>query len=123
MASAQESAIGTHPDLDCVGTAATVDGALAQMAASKPDVVLMDIQLPGTDGIEGTRRISASYSGVSILILTAGAPPPRVAGAGPGGGGRGFFSKQGVSPPLSGREETRPGTKRAFKGATPEAVS
>ncbi|MDR2983595.1 MAG: response regulator, partial [Nocardiopsaceae bacterium] len=53
LASALEIAIGTQADLDCVGTAATVDQALAQVALHRPDVVLMDIQLPGTDGIEG----------------------------------------------------------------------
>ena len=95
LASALEIAIGTQPDLDCVGTAATVDGALAQMAACKPDVVLMDIQLPGTDGIEGTRRISASYSGVSILILTAGATPQRLAAAA-AAGAAGFLAKDGA---------------------------
>ena len=95
LASALEIAIGTQPDLDCVGTAATVDDALAQMAACKPDVVLMDIQLPGTDGIEGTRRISASYSGVSILILTAGATPQRLAAAA-AAGAAGFLAKDGA---------------------------
>ena len=95
LASALEIAIGTQPDLDCVGTAATVDDALAQMAAFKPDVVLMDIQLPGTDGIEGTRRISASYSGVSILILTAGATPQRLAAAA-AAGAAGFLAKDGA---------------------------
>lgn len=94
LASALEIAIGTQPDLDCVGTAATVDDALAQMAAHRPDVVLMDIQLPGMDGIEGTRQISAIYSGVSILILTAGATPERLAAAA-AAGAAGFLAKDG----------------------------
>jgi DNA-binding NarL/FixJ family response regulator len=94
LASALEIAIGTQPDLDCVGTAATVDDALAQMAERRADVVLMDIQLPGTDGIEGTRRISADYPGVSILILTAGATPQRLAAAA-AAGAAGFLAKDG----------------------------
>jgi DNA-binding NarL/FixJ family response regulator len=92
LASALEIAIGTQPDLDCVGTAATVDDALAQMAAHRPDVVLMDIQLPGTDGIEGTRQISETYPKVSILILTAGATPQRLAAAA-AAGATGFLAK------------------------------
>jgi DNA-binding NarL/FixJ family response regulator len=94
LASALEIAIGTQPDLDCVGTAATVDDALAKMAERRADVVLMDIQLPGTDGIEGTRRISADYPGVSILILTAGATPQRLAAAA-AAGAAGFLAKDG----------------------------
>lgn len=94
LASALEIAIGTQPDLDCVGTAATVDDALEQMAEHHPDVVLMDIQLPGTDGIEGTRRISEGYPGVSILILTAGATPKRLAAAA-AAGAAGFLAKDG----------------------------
>jgi DNA-binding NarL/FixJ family response regulator len=94
LASALEIAIGMQPDLDCVGTAATVDDALAQMAAHTPDVVLMDIQLPGTDGIEGTRQISAIYPCVSILILTAGATLQRLAAAA-AAGAAGFLAKDG----------------------------
>ena len=75
LASALEIAIGTQPDMDCVGTAATIDDALASVAEHRPDVVLMDIQLPGLDGIEGTRQIKAAYPDVTILILTAGATP------------------------------------------------
>jgi DNA-binding NarL/FixJ family response regulator len=92
LASALEIAIGTQPDLDCVGTAATVDDALAQMAAHRPDVVLMDIKLPGTDGIEGTRQISEIYPRVTILILTAGATPQRLAAAATAGAA-GFLAK------------------------------
>ena len=94
LASALEIAIGTQPDMDCVGTAATVDDALTQIAERRPDVVLMDIQLPGTDGIEGTRRIKAVDRDVSILILTAGATPVRLAAAA-AAGATGFLAKDG----------------------------
>jgi DNA-binding NarL/FixJ family response regulator len=94
LASALEIAIGTQPDMDCVGTAATVDDALAQVAVHWPEVVLMDIQLPGIDGIEGTRRIKAIHPDVSILILTAGATPVRLAAAAEAGAGA-FLAKDG----------------------------
>lgn len=94
LASALEIAIGTQPDMDCVGTAATVHEALSQVALRWPDVVLMDIQLPGADGIEGTRRIKAIHPAVTILILTAGATPARLAAAAAAGAG-GFLAKDG----------------------------
>jgi DNA-binding NarL/FixJ family response regulator len=94
LAAALEIAIGTQPDMDCVGTAATVEDALATVAQRRPDVVLMDIQLPGADGIEGTRRIKAAYPDVNILILTAGATAGRLAAAAEAGAG-GFLAKNG----------------------------
>src|SRR5258708_26785086 len=82
LASALEVAIGTEPDMDCVRAVGTVGEALEKMGRQVPDVVLIDIELPGADGIEGTRRIKATYPEVCVLILTAGGPPPRpVSGA------------------------------------------
>jgi len=92
LASALEVAIGTQPDLECLGAAGTVDDALERIARHVPDVVLMDIELPGDDGIQGTRRIKASYPEVLIFILTAGANASRLAAAA-AAGAAGFLSK------------------------------
>ncbi len=117
LASALEIAIGTQPDMDCVGTAATVEDALSRVADRRPDVVLMDIQLPGADGIEGTRRIKAAYPDVSILILTAGATPRRLAAAA-AAGARGFLAKDGpFTDILAAIRNPMPG-KMVIEGAT-----
>src|SRR5258708_39376106 len=88
LASALEIAIRIKPDLDCVGTAVTIDDAVALMSARRTDVVLMDIQLPETNGIEGTKRIKAAFPDVSILILTAALTSQRLAAAAEAGAPR-----------------------------------
>lgn len=92
LSSALEIAIGAQPDLECVGSAATVEDALDRISLRVPDVVLMDIGLPGADGIEGTRRIKATYPQVSVLILTGVATPERLAAA-TAAGATGFLAK------------------------------
>jgi DNA-binding NarL/FixJ family response regulator len=60
-----------EPDLHVVGEAGNGDQAVAQVAALGPDVVLMDVRMPGTDGIAATRRIMADPScGARVVILT-----------------------------------------------------
>ena len=57
-------------DMEVVGEAADGNEAVALAAEQKPDVVLMDVRMPDTDGIEATRRIVDSGSSARIIILT-----------------------------------------------------
>jgi DNA-binding NarL/FixJ family response regulator len=59
-----------EPDLDVVGEAGDGRTAVDQVGALRPDVVLMDVRMPGMNGIEATERIVAAFPGTRVLILT-----------------------------------------------------
>ena len=57
-------------ETDVVGEATTGDEAVAQALSMQPDLILMDIKMPGANGIEATRRILHASPHIAILIVT-----------------------------------------------------
>jgi DNA-binding NarL/FixJ family response regulator len=62
--------LSVEPDLAIVGEASDGAEAITLCARERPDVVLMDVRMPGTDGIEATRTITAGHDPPRVLILT-----------------------------------------------------
>ena len=63
--------IDAQPDLRVVGEAEDGEAAVRTAAAVRPDVVVMDLAMPGMDGVDATRRILADRPEARIVILTA----------------------------------------------------
>ncbi|WP_353950604.1 response regulator transcription factor [Knoellia sp. S7-12] len=64
------SLLETVDDIDVVGAAGDGESAVRMTHELQPDVVLMDLNLPGMPGLEATRRIVAGDPGVRVLVLT-----------------------------------------------------
>jgi len=62
--------LGVVPDMEVISEAATGDETIAQALARQPDVILMDIKMPGTNGIEATRRILHASPHIRVLMVT-----------------------------------------------------
>lgn len=64
-----------EPDLEVVAQAATGDEALAMAARHTPDVAVLDLQMPGPDGIAVTERLATDLPGCGVVIVTSHGRP------------------------------------------------
>jgi two-component system, NarL family, response regulator NreC len=62
--------IDAEPDLETVGEAGDVRGAIFETRATKPDLVLLDVTMPGESGLEGIPKLLHEHADVKILILS-----------------------------------------------------
>jgi DNA-binding NarL/FixJ family response regulator len=67
--------LGELPGLAFVGEATSGEEALPRIGEARPDVVVMDWQMPGIDGVEATRRVLAEYPHVRVVGFTSSGEP------------------------------------------------
>lgn len=70
--------LGMLPAIELVGEAASGAEAVATVPKAKPQVVLMDLMMPGMDGIEATRRLHELHPEVKVIVLTSFADDDRL---------------------------------------------
>jgi len=63
--------LGLEPDMDVVGSVGTGEEAVERVRALRPDVVLMDLEMPDMGGLEATRRLLALGTATRVLVLTS----------------------------------------------------
>jgi DNA-binding NarL/FixJ family response regulator len=86
-----------HGDILIMGEAATGEEAVEKAKRLKPDVIVMDLRLPGIDGIEATRRIVRSDPNAHVLVLTMDAPEDVLLDVFEAGAS-GYLRKTGMAP-------------------------
>jgi DNA-binding NarL/FixJ family response regulator len=99
------------PDLEVVGAAGDGAAAIAAVERTAPDVVLMDLRMPGVDGPTATARITAAHPDVAVLVLTTYADDASITTA-LAAGARGYLTKD------AGRAEIATAVRAVASGQT-----
>lgn len=104
--------IGALDDMDVVGLAADGAQAVEACRTARPDVVVLDLEMPVMDGIEATRRILVDAPSTAVLVLTSFSDRPRILGA-IEAGACGYLLKDAAA------EEVAEGIRAAARGESP----
>jgi DNA-binding NarL/FixJ family response regulator len=104
--------LGMLPGIEVVAEAADGDSALAAIAEHTPDVALMDVRMPGLDGVAATQRLAQTHPSVAVVVLTSHADDDTVLAA-LAAGARGFLTKS------AGRTEIAQAILAAAAGLSP----
>jgi DNA-binding NarL/FixJ family response regulator len=89
------SVLSQHPGVTVVGTATSGEQALELYSTLRPEVVIMDVQMPGMNGFEAARRLRRQGAGVRVLIVSAHDEPQYEAIA-RAAGAEGFMTKKAL---------------------------
>jgi DNA-binding NarL/FixJ family response regulator len=119
-----EQLLAGTDDIEVVGQAANGAEALEVVRRIRPDVVLMDLQMPGVDGVAATRAIMAENLGVDVLVLTSFSDSERIIAA-LNAGAVGYLLKdadpedvlQGIRAVSRGESPIHPRAARALLGS------
>jgi DNA-binding NarL/FixJ family response regulator len=104
--------LGMLPGIRVVAAAADGDSALALTSELRPDVVLMDVRMPGLDGVAATQQLAHAHPEVAVVVLTSHADDDTVQAA-LAAGARGFLTKS------SGRVQIAEAIHAAAAGLSP----
>ena len=119
--------VAAVPGVDTVETAASGEEVLARYPHEHPDLILMDVRMPGLGGLETTRQLVAKYPEVKVIMLTAADDRDQVAAA-VTSGARGYLLKDvsqeelcaAVGHALDGLDLVEPSLRRALVSREPQ---